>query len=689
MFIAEFQGGAYDSWGSVGYEMCAQMVGPSFADVYYKHALAEGLTMQNLYMIFGGTNWGHLASPIVYSSYDCPNDPIRGLNNSFTISSYDYGSPVSEARLLRDSLHEIKLQGLFKRVSPALLHAEFIEKGTNLSTNSAVFVTRLYNPFSRSGFYIARLDDTNSTLSQNFKLKVSTSSGFITIPRYEVPSKHDTSITLDGRQSKIIATDYIAGSTHILYSTAEITTWTNVDGRDVVIFHTNPGQRIEVCIAFPPSLDQNNIIKPPNMIVTPETLGGEHYVTYTWKQEPGIHHVVAEGVVLLFADRKSAYKIWAPPLVPGPYSQACDSVLVYGPYLVRNATSNGDTLALTGDTDVRSSPAGTQIEVWSNFGQITWNGQVLRTTRTWRGSWKATIKAPAAKFAVPSINSSSTKWKVLDSLPEISIDYNDSPWVKADKTTSNNKYFPPHTIPVLYAGEYGFHTGNTLYRATFYGNSTFKPIGIRLDVWGGLAFGYTAWFNGKYLGHFDGNGFDDSNEQTHFFGGNDARDGKNVILVLADRSGYRRDDGGTYREPHTTLVPRGIRSAILIGVEDGHQSLSWTIQGNAGGEDFDDSLRAPYNEDGLYAERIGAHFPGYDDSSWESGSPMDGFTGPGVKFYRTVVRLDVPDGIDAPLAFCLDIDRELITRVELFVNGYQMGKQVTQHPMCRREIANR
>ena len=585
---------------------------------------------------------------------------------------------------------EIKLQGLFKRVSPALLHAEFIEKGTNLSTNSAVFITRLYNSFSHSGFYIARLDDTNSTSTQNFKLQVNTSSGLTTIPRYEAPKKHDTSITLDGRQSKIIVTDYTAGRTHILYSTAEIATWANVNGKDVVVFYTNPGQQIEVCIASSPSTDRNSIIKPSNMMVTSETLGSEHFFTYTWKQEPGIHHVVVEEVILLLADRKSAYKIWAPALVPGPYTRACESVLVYGPYLVRNATSNSDTLALTGDIDVWASPKGTQIEVWANFDKITWNGQALRITRTWRGSWIATIKTPTAKFSLPLINGSSVKWKVLNSLPEISIDYDDSLWVKADKTTSNNKYFPPHTSPVLYAGEYGFHTGNTLYRATFYGNSTFKPIGIKLDIWGGLAFGYTVWFNGRYLGRFDGNGWDDNNEQTHLFRGHGARDGKNVVLVLADRSGYRRDDGGTYREPHTTLVPRGIRSAILIGVEDGQQALSWTIQGNAGGEDFDDILRAPYNEDGLYAERIGAHFPGYDDSSWESGSPMDGFTGPGVKFYRTVVKLDVPDGIDAPLAFRFDIKKELITRVELFVNGYQMGKQVTSQLLIDlRKISNK
>jgi Beta-galactosidase, domain 2/Beta-galactosidase, domain 3/Beta-galactosidase jelly roll domain len=585
---------------------------------------------------------------------------------------------------------EIKLQGLFKRVSPALLHAEFMEKGTNLSTNPAVFVTRLYNPSSRSGFYVTRLDDTNSTSAQDFKLKASTSSGPIMIPRYKVSKKHDTSITLDGRQSKIIVTDYNAGNTHILYSTAEIATWVNVDGKDVIVFYTNPSQHVEVCVASPFSMDQNRIIKPPNMIVTSEALGGEHFLTYTWKQESGVHHVVTEGAILLFADRRSAYNIWAPALSPGPHSRACDSILVYGPYLVRNATSNGDTLALTGDIDTGLSPTGTQIEVWANFGKITWNGQTLRITRTWRASWTAIIKAPTGKFSVPSINSSSTKWKVLDSLPEISIDYDDSLWMKADKTTSNNKYFPPYTTPVLYAGEYGFHTGNTLYRATFYGNSTFKPAGIRLDVWGGLAFGYTVWFNGRYLGHFGGNGWDDNNEQTHLFGGNEARNGKNVVLVLADRSGYRRDDGGTYLEPHTTLVPRGIRSAILIGVEDGQQALSWTIQGNAGGEDFDDNLRAPYNEDGLYAERIGAHFPGYDDSSWESGSPMDGFTGPGVKFFRTVVRLDVPDGIDAPLAFWFDINKDLVTRVELFVNGYQMGKQVTpQLSIAAREIANR
>ena len=45
------------------------------------------------------------------------------------------------------------------------------------------------------------------------------------------------------------------------------------------------------------------------------------------------------------------------------------------------------------------------------------------------------------------------------------------------------------------------------------------------------------------------------------------------------------------------------------------------------------------NEGGLYAERIGAHLPGFDDSSWSDGSPLaadgGGLTGAGVNFYRT------------------------------------------------------
>jgi len=42
---------------------------PAFADIYYKNNIGQRTTMQSLYMAFGGTNWGNLGAPVVYTSY--------------------------------------------------------------------------------------------------------------------------------------------------------------------------------------------------------------------------------------------------------------------------------------------------------------------------------------------------------------------------------------------------------------------------------------------------------------------------------------------------------------------------------------------------------------------------------------------------------------------------------------------
>lgn len=36
----------------------------------YKNNIAQKVTMQSFYMTYGGTNWGHSAAPVVYTSYD-------------------------------------------------------------------------------------------------------------------------------------------------------------------------------------------------------------------------------------------------------------------------------------------------------------------------------------------------------------------------------------------------------------------------------------------------------------------------------------------------------------------------------------------------------------------------------------------------------------------------------------------
>lgn len=66
----EFQGGSIDEWGGAGAADCYTMTGSDFEDVYYKNNIAQGLTIQSNYMGVGGTNWGWLPEPDVYTSYD-------------------------------------------------------------------------------------------------------------------------------------------------------------------------------------------------------------------------------------------------------------------------------------------------------------------------------------------------------------------------------------------------------------------------------------------------------------------------------------------------------------------------------------------------------------------------------------------------------------------------------------------
>lgn len=56
--LMEFQGGTFDQWGGTGYEQCAEMYNMEFERVFNKNNLAARVDIMNLYMIFGGTNWG-------------------------------------------------------------------------------------------------------------------------------------------------------------------------------------------------------------------------------------------------------------------------------------------------------------------------------------------------------------------------------------------------------------------------------------------------------------------------------------------------------------------------------------------------------------------------------------------------------------------------------------------------------
>lgn len=138
--------------------------------------------------------------------------------------------------------------------------------------------------------------------------------------------------------------------------------------------------------------------------------------------------------------------------------------------------------------------------------------------------------------------------------------------------------------------------------------------------------------------------------------------------------------------------PRGIRGYALVG---GNTEFdSWRLQGNlvgysalnlysrpnmtllqGGAANTPDTFRGYINEGGLWAERIGAHLPGFPDQSWASGSPLSGVSKAGINFYRTTFALPVSVGIDAPVR--LSVTRSNSTtvsnfRLQIYLNGWQV-----------------
>jgi len=90
----------------------------------------------------------------------------------------------------------------------------------SFADTKAIEVTQLMgNP---TNFYAARHSAYNSLMSTPYRLTLRTSSGNVTIPQL---NDFATSLTLNGRDTKIHVSDYDLGGINLIYSSAEIFTW--------------------------------------------------------------------------------------------------------------------------------------------------------------------------------------------------------------------------------------------------------------------------------------------------------------------------------------------------------------------------------------------------------------------------------------------------------------------------------
>jgi beta-galactosidase GanA len=186
-------------------------------------------------------------------------------------------------------------------------------------------------------------------------------------------------ITLDGRDSRLLVANYHFGGQDLVYSTSEVMTQATIDGHtvqptDMALLYDPAGTDGETVLHY---ASQNNASQPA-VDVSSGT------VQSTWDPASGdlrldyVHNGLAEveitgggttPLLLLLADTSTAEDFWPETTADGP-------VLVEGGYLVRTAAVRGSTLLLTGDT----SKAGS-LSVWAPAGvrSVTWNGHLVRT----------------------------------------------------------------------------------------------------------------------------------------------------------------------------------------------------------------------------------------------------------------------------------------------------------------------
>ncbi|KAI0821239.1 glycoside hydrolase family 35 protein [Irpex lacteus] len=650
----EFQAGAFDPWGGSGYDKCFQLTNEQFANTAYKNLLAAQTTYVNLYMSYGGTNWGNLAEPTVYTSYD-------------------YGAPIREDRTLSPKYSEIKLITNFLHASPDFLVADIIGNGTvgngtAFASNAKIYTTAFGAP-SGAHFYIIRQNSVTYTTPAEFTIQVNATGGLVTVPQF------GGNATLNARESQIIVAQYPFGSHKLSYSTAEVFTWTTIDGTDYLVLYAEKGHNIEAVVT---GVQGSAVYKTGSSSVSARA-GASNTLIITGNPS-GITTVSAGKVTVIVADKNTALSFWnvrVPDNSHTQYDQAPDvpSVLVFGPYLVRNATVQGSILAINGDLNATTT---LQVIAPASVKSVTWNGQNVRVQKSSSGTLQGRLAFNVKAPTLPSLKKA--VWSTADSLPEIQPGFDDSDWVDANKTSTPRPYQPQGGKFVVYADEYGFHQGNTIARGHFAGKNA---TGVQLIVQGGFNFGYSAWINSHFLGSSQGtnqyssDGGVDITNTTWQFDPSQLNDGDNVLTVVVDPTGLEED----YDGQDTFKTPRGIRGYTLLSSSNASSVdfTHWKIQGNLGGEDFPDKVRGPLNEGGLFVERQGAHLPGFPSSSsgWNvssSSTPYTGISSAGIRAYRTSFNLSLPANADIPIALKFTRTPSSSYRSVVYINGWQFGR---------------
>ncbi|MDC2953184.1 beta-galactosidase [Streptomyces gilvifuscus] len=620
-FMPEFGGGWFDPWGGVwfdrkGYAESRRQRDAAYERRFYLTNLANGITLHNVYMTYGGTSWGWLPAPVVYTSYD-------------------YGAAFDEGRQPTAKLVPMHQLGHLLHHVPDLAK---LDRAADVEA-AGLKVYHLTNPDTGAQVYVVRNDGTQQVTST-------------------VPGLGGLPVTVPAKDARLLVAGTVLGRRKVRCSTAQPMLSLTTGRQEIAVFTGRPGEATVTVLECPE--------RPAVKVL--EGGAAHTYEDGLLRVEArldGLTRVSVSGdgtgnpLLLLLADDETSLRLFPHDTPSGP-------VLVHGPALVRTAAVSGKALRLTGDT-----VAAAALEVWGPRGitELAWNGRNLAVETTPSGSLRTARPLPGVgKVSLPALREG---WRRRTENPESAPGYDDSTWRRADRTTSYSTTPVPGGQPVLFADDYGFHYGDVWYRGHLTDARGARSVSLAYST--GTQGLLMAWLDGRPLGTHRMPVPDNSTvrkgswtDTAVFSVPEEARTaGPHVLSVLVRR--MQHDQDGKAQDTHKAA--RGLTAVTFDGASP---HVSWRIQG----EKAPDAERGPQNTGGLYGERHGWHLPEYADGSWPAGSLPRADRRQGVTWYRTTFRLAVDPGIDASVGLVLDDDPARAYRVQIFLNGWNMGQYI-------------
>lgn len=244
---------------------------------------------------------------------------------------------------------------------------------------------------------------------------------------------------MNGRQSKILVTDYSYGAnSSVLYSTASILYSGAIGSRDVLFLYGDADSASEVSL----TLSGSGTCADSSTASFSSDAGPYTIVTLLQGIKGAVTVFESASQLVLYADSVTAATYWA-PVIPasagGAFSNyfqfgSNETVLVGGPYLVRNASIAGGQLALRGDLN---QSVMLTVVAPEDVTSVTWNGEEVQTASVTSSGGilggYLEMSSSLSSVEVPAL----TGWKYADSLPEVYSNYSDAEWTIANHTTTN------------------------------------------------------------------------------------------------------------------------------------------------------------------------------------------------------------------------------------------------------------